>query len=156
MSEPQESTGKTLSAEVLCSLTGLTDRRHRQIAKEGFFPPPVKGQYQLTPTLQGMFKYYRELGERQRHKRDEIDDEKLRKLKLANDETAGRLADKETLFSQVAASIPAIRDLAYAKLEHEAPNAMSTLDVPSARIIGRRLASELIQKWQEIFKAWSV
>src|SRR5256885_3244989 len=36
----EESKG-TISADRLCSLTGLTDRRHRQLAKEGYFPPPM-------------------------------------------------------------------------------------------------------------------
>ncbi len=147
---------KTISADILCSLTGLTDRRHQQIAKLGYFPPSVKGQYQLTATLQGMFKYYRELGQRRNNRRDAIDEEKHRKLKLENDETAGRLTDTEKLAEQVAASLIAFRDLIYAKVESQAPTAMSTLDVPSARIIGRRLADELVLKIQAAFKSWAV
>jgi hypothetical protein len=50
----------TISAEELCAMTGLTDRRHRQLAEQGFFPPPIKGNYQLAPTISGMFRYYRE------------------------------------------------------------------------------------------------
>lgn len=50
----------TISAEKLCALTGLTDRRHRQLAREGYFPSPSKGLYQLTPTIAGIFRYYRE------------------------------------------------------------------------------------------------
>lgn len=59
MPDPQ-----TIDADKLCALTGLTDRRHRQIADQGFFPPPTKGKYQLTPTIAGMFKYYREAYQR--------------------------------------------------------------------------------------------
>jgi len=55
---------QTISGQQLCTLSGLTDRRHRQLAKDGYFPPPIKGQYQFTPTLQGMFRYYRELQHR--------------------------------------------------------------------------------------------
>jgi len=51
--------GKTIDAEQLCTLTGLTDRHHRGLARAGWFPSPVRGQYQLTSTLQGLFKYYR-------------------------------------------------------------------------------------------------
>lgn len=49
-----------LTAERLCALTGLTDRRHRQIAAEGYFPHPTNGEYQAGPTIAGMFRYYRE------------------------------------------------------------------------------------------------
>ena len=55
---------QTIAAVKLCSLTGLTDRRHRQIADQGFFPPPTRGLYQLTPTIAGMFRYYREAYQR--------------------------------------------------------------------------------------------
>ena len=43
---------ETITAEKLCLLTGLTDRRHRQISKEGFFPPPIRSLYPPAPTLQ--------------------------------------------------------------------------------------------------------
>lgn len=58
MPDPQTITGEKLSA-----LTGLTDRRHRQLAKEGWFPDPKKGEYLLAPTIKGMFNYYRSLAE---------------------------------------------------------------------------------------------
>lgn len=52
-----------ISGDKLAALTGLTDRRHRQLAKESWFPSPSHGQYQLIPTLQGLFRYYRERGD---------------------------------------------------------------------------------------------
>src|SRR5262245_31682944 len=52
--------GGKLSADQLCTLTGLTDRRHRQLADAGYFPPPVRGFYQAAPTIKGMFRYLTE------------------------------------------------------------------------------------------------
>lgn len=52
-----------ISAEKLRALTGLTDKVHRGLAARGFFPAPVRGQYQAAQTLVGMFRYYRELAE---------------------------------------------------------------------------------------------
>ena len=69
---------QTISGEQLCTLTGLSDRRHRQLAKDGYFPPPMKGQYQLTLTLQGMFRYYRDL---QSRSNDDFALERLRKTR---------------------------------------------------------------------------
>lgn len=74
MSEEQSS---ALDAERLCGLTGLTDRRHRQIAKDGYFPPPVGGKYKLTETLRGLFRYYRELSQK---RNSSTEDEKRKKL----------------------------------------------------------------------------
>jgi hypothetical protein len=50
----------TITGEQLEALTGLTDRRIRQLAKLGYFPPPVRGVYQQVATVRGLFKYYRE------------------------------------------------------------------------------------------------
>lgn len=52
---------QTITSDQLCALTGLTDRRHRQLAKEGYFPPPKMSKYSFVPTLKGMFRYYREM-----------------------------------------------------------------------------------------------
>tara|TARA_Y100000588_G_C14233890_1_gene916408 strand:- start:43 stop:561 length:519 start_codon:yes stop_codon:yes gene_type:complete len=66
-----------ITGEQLCALTGLTDRRHRQIAKEGYFPPPINGEYQFSAAIQGMFRYYRELSAK---RSSTLEDEKQKKL----------------------------------------------------------------------------
>ncbi len=38
----------------LARLSGLTDRRLRELAAEGWFPRAVEGAYQLVPTIQGL------------------------------------------------------------------------------------------------------
>jgi len=81
---------QTIPADRLCSLTGLTDRRHRQLAKEGFFPPPVAGEYELAATIKGLFRFFREAGQ---HK-DELRIQQARKEK--------QLADKLTRQNAIA------------------------------------------------------
>lgn len=44
----------------LARLSGLTDRRLRELASEGWFPKSVDGHYQLVPTIQGLLRFYRE------------------------------------------------------------------------------------------------
>src|SRR5438270_7384218 len=56
----------TLTSAELREYTGLTDRRHRQIADLGYFPAPVKGKYKRVETLVGMFRYLRELAAKQK------------------------------------------------------------------------------------------
>ena len=80
---------QTITGEQLCTLTGLTDRRHRQLAKDGYFPPPIKGQYQMTDSIQGMFRYYREL---QHRGNDEFAMERLRKTRAEANLAEIRLA----------------------------------------------------------------
>jgi|SRR5947209_1322563 len=87
-----------ISGSRLESLTGLTDRRHRQLAKEGYFPDPDRGQYQLGPTLKGLFKFFREVRQKDS---STLAAERLRKLKeeadrvaLDNAKARGELVDK--------------------------------------------------------------
>lgn len=70
---PQELTGAQL-----CEITGLTDRRHRQLADEGYFPPPIKGIYQFLPTLKGVVAYLRDQANKAESTYEE---ERLLKLK---------------------------------------------------------------------------
>jgi phage terminase Nu1 subunit (DNA packaging protein) len=66
-----------MTADKFCQITGLTDRRHRQIAKAGFFPMPKKGIYQLTPALAGFMRFLREQVE---SAAGGFNDERLKKL----------------------------------------------------------------------------
>jgi hypothetical protein len=89
---------QTIAGQALTALTGLTDRRHRQLAKDGFFPEPVRGEYQLTATIKGVVTYYRD--SRQRTTKG-MAEERLREpreradsLALANARERGELLDK--------------------------------------------------------------
>lgn len=76
---------QTISVSDLMALTGLTDRRHRQLAEEGYFTPPIKGQYRLAETLKGLFKYFRE----DRHAQTKtMAEERLRKVREEADRVA--------------------------------------------------------------------
>src|SRR4051812_24232522 len=94
----EESKAGFVSGDKLHELTGLTDRRHRQLADLGDFPAPVRGQYEFKRTLQGLFRYYQEgTGD----KKKETSAEKLRKLTaqadeiaLRNEEARKRLVDR--------------------------------------------------------------
>lgn len=86
----------------------------------------------------------------------EIAEQQARKLKIANDERAGLLLEKEVLAKLAAPTLRSLTDLTYQKFENEAPVAMSAVDVPTGRIIGRRMAGELLQKYQQVFKDWGI
>ena len=51
---------ENISSAALATMTGLSDRRHRQLAKDGWFPPPSRGAYQRDVTFKGLFKYFKE------------------------------------------------------------------------------------------------
>ena len=74
-----------LGAKQLVNITGLSDRRHRQLADEGFFPAPMDGKYSMEPTLRGICRYYRESRTVAKEKKAQIEFERHRKLKIEND-----------------------------------------------------------------------
>ena len=85
----------TIAEDKLCALTSLTGRRLRQLAKSGYFPPPKRGEYQLSATIKGMFTFYRELGQKKTRTDEDIKGERLRKLKIANDASTRDLIPAE-------------------------------------------------------------
>lgn len=71
-----------ISAHKLSSLTGLSDSMHRKLARLGYFPPPVQGEYQMQPAIVGCFRYYKEMGAR---KNGGLESEKVRKVRAEAD-----------------------------------------------------------------------
>ena len=67
----------TISAELFSRISNLSDQRHRQLAKMGYFPPPIKGQYQMEPALQGIIRYLRDQAAKSENT---LEQEKLKKL----------------------------------------------------------------------------
>jgi len=104
---------QTISAEKLCALTGLTDRRHRQLATQGFFPPPIKSEYQMASAIRGLFRYYREMN----HRRNETIAEKKEKkldsenalLELDLAERRMRVVSVEEMASRLSPALAAMR-----------------------------------------------
>jgi hypothetical protein len=66
MAEPKEEAKSvgTVSAARMAELVDYTDRHLRRIAKEGFFPHPIDGEYKLLPTLLGLIKYQKTLSQK--------------------------------------------------------------------------------------------
>lgn len=102
-----------VSSATLCELSGLTDRRHRQLAAEGFFPPPVRGQYPLRATIAGLFRYYRELQQKRgatlaQKREKKLDNENiLLELEIAKEE--GQLISVEEMVSRLTPACAAMR-----------------------------------------------
>jgi len=149
----------TISAVALVALTGLTDRRHRQLADAGFFPPPVKAQYLLTPTIQGMFRYYREMNARSG---GELHAVKLEKLKAETEmaqirlsETKGEvvaLPDQIDFIKKFAARL---NQLLTQKIETEVPVRLLGKDIVSARAEARMIHDEVWEVCNTSLNEWT-
>ena len=127
MAETAATKPGTISAASLCDLTGLTDRRHRQLAAEGYFPNPQRGLYQLTPTIKGLFRYYND----QLHKKE---DSYAQERKLLT--RAKRLQEERQL---------AILDEQFWPSAEVAP-ALRNLSLHQRAVLQRKLEQELAPK----------
>ena len=54
----------TIDAPQLTRLSGLGERRLRELVEEGWLPAPERGRYPLVPAIQGLLRYYRERDEK--------------------------------------------------------------------------------------------
>lgn len=143
MSETQQ----LISGDKLSLLTGLTDRRHRQLAKEGYFPPPENGQYQWALTIRGLFKYYREHKERTHGELAEEKlakmrtDRKLSELRLAQQQ--GYVIDREVVLEMLAVLSQKLDLLLRLKLEVELGPRISGKSAAEANVEGGMILDEI-------------
>lgn len=150
----------TITGEQLEALTGLTDRRIRQLAKLGYFPPPVRGVYQQGATIRGLFKYYREDRHAQTSTMNDVKLGKMRaEMELAQIKVAEAknevmsVAQGEEFIARFAAKL---NQLLSQKVEIEAPARMVGKDIVAARAEARLLHDEIwevcngnLQKWSD-------
>lgn len=113
MPDVQRIPGKKLVQLLTDKGLALTDRRLRQIADEGFYPPPVAGEYETIPTLIGLILHRESLGKK---KSGALAVEQLRKLKeeadkvaLENDKTRGKLVEIEAVYKHFEGMFVAFR-----------------------------------------------
>lgn len=151
--------GQSISAEKLCQLTGLTDRRHRQLAKEGYFPPPIESEYQLVPTLQGMFRFYREMSQGEKKGLNELKGIKLkREITLADqriEKEAGRVVPFDSV-NEFLLRVGSLQKIVLCqKLEKEMPPRAEGQPVANIIVLGRELADEVCEIFGQHLHEWT-
>jgi hypothetical protein len=144
-----------ISKEELCALTGLSDRRHRQLAEHGYFPAPKKGEYQKDPTKDGFIRYQREM----LAKKDDAEEKLLKKAKreIAQEELA-IIRRQYVLKTEIG---PALRNLTMhfraalqRKFENEVGPNLSGLKTPEILTRIKRAVDEMFQLLREGTKGW--
>jgi hypothetical protein len=150
--KPAEPLARTIVATELCKLTGLTDRRHRQLAHDGYFPPPIRGKYQFEATIRGNFKYYQERSDGEMG--NKVKFEAHRKLKLINDRTSGTLMETKTVSAELQGICAEQIKILRQKLENEYPTAVAGMDPAQARIFGKRLVDDICAKMRDFADAY--
>lgn len=135
---------------------GLTDRQLRNIAKAGYFPAPVDGQYDWVATVRGLLKYFREQKETLAKRKEKIADEQHRRFKRENDLAEGELLRKADVVSEFRKVLDPIKQTLRQKLENEYPPAVASMDVPQARVFGKRLGDDILIAWGKFFLRFGI
>jgi phage terminase Nu1 subunit (DNA packaging protein) len=111
-----------VSQKELCRITGLTDRRHRQLADAGAIPHPIDGKWKVLEVFSGLLRYYRTAAER---KTDALAAEELRRTRaeadlseMKRDRMAGKLIELEAAAELWAEALGEMR------------NVIATFDLP--------------------------
>lgn len=142
---------RKISVHSLSVETGINERTVRKrLVDAGLFPPDKHPLAKILDVLRPS------VGDKDG---DSIKEKKTfeewRKLKLANDVKEGALIPRANVAEtvrQLAAKFAALLD---AKLEQEYPATVAGLDVPAARIYGKKLNDQLraeVQAWSEVWR----
>jgi hypothetical protein len=138
-----------LTSDMLCSWTGLTDRRHRQIAAEGYFPAPVDGVYQLSKTIVGMFRYYREQAEKAKGRITDLRQENLEKQNRRLDIEIKKIEGEMIEMSEVDGAFMRIglllKAILFGALEQELPAKASGKTPEEIRLIARDIGDRMCE-----------
>lgn len=140
------------SVNALSKLLG-NDRRTIDKAVQGI--PPTR--------TQGKTKYYRledveaALKAKNNNKlRDTKLLEEIRKLRIANDEAEKVVVPKAKVADSIRRCMAPAAAALEQRLVNEYPTAVAGLDVPQARIYGKRLCDELLGFFQTMEKEWAL
>ena len=147
-----------ISASDLCSLTGLTDRRHRQLASSGYFPAPDRGRYELNATLAGLFRHFREQLSK---KNSELVQEQRRLAKAKRETVEEELAILREQYVKKAIIGPALRNISLhqrAKLQFKLESELgpTLVGMHTLEIRGKMAAAvdEICQLFRDGVKEW--
>jgi hypothetical protein len=140
------------SVNALSKLLGY-DRRTIDKAIVGLDPTRVEGKtkfYKIADVENAI----------RAKKSDKLRDQKMlqeiRKLRIANDKEEGLVVAKGKVIDSIRRCLsPAVATLEQ-RLVNEYPTAVAGMDVPQARIYGRRLCDELIAFFKSLEKEWSL
>ena len=80
--------------------------------------------------------------------------EEIRKLKLANDKADKLVVSKSGGKAVIQTCVERIRHFLEQKLENEYPSAVAGMDVPQARVYGRRVHDYIVAELQKLHAEW--
>jgi hypothetical protein len=128
----------------------------RQLAKDGWFPPPNRGVYELSATITGLLHYYRQSRTDVGAHRAAKLHEEHRKLRIGNDAKERKLVSRDAVLATFTAFARDARALLDQKLQNEYPAAVAGLDVAQARVFGKNLNDAICAAIRQLIEQWRI
>lgn len=149
---------RTISKEEACEFAELDDRRLRQIAEKGYFPPPVKGRYLEEQFKRGMYRFARDLA----HKKNDALKAHEERLTAAKADIAEDERDRGRELYVLKADIgPALKNISsnqratlQRKLEGELAPKLAGLKTPEIIVRVRAAVDEICKIFQDGARKW--
>jgi len=139
-------------------LTGLTDRRHRQLAAAGYFPLPDRGRYDAAAAIAGLFRHFREQLSK---KNSELVQEQRRLAKAKRETVEEELAILRAEYVKKSSIGPALRNISLHqraklqfKLESELAPTLAGLHALEIRSKMAAAVDDVCQVFREGVKEW--
>ena len=150
MRTSKSSVSNKLTVECLARESGRSWRFTKQRLQDcGLYPPADHPRRRLLAALRQPAPTQAAASLRERKTFEE-----WRKLKIRNDREEAGLISREAVKATVKALVPKFHELLDRKLLNEYPAAVAGLDVPGARIYGKKLNDEIraeIQSWAHLW-----
>ena len=86
--------------------------------------------------------------------KDQKLNEEIRKLRNINDKAEKLVVSKSAGKTVIQACVERIRPFLEQKLENEYPSAVAGMDVPQARVYGRRIHDQIVIELQKLHSEW--
>lgn len=141
-----------IDRKTLCEISGLTDRRHRQMVVEGILPPLEKNSFPLVATMKGLLAHYQTMNSELREKKLH---EEIRKLQIQNDTKMGKLQEVAPLAEWLGALLGHSLANLEQKLINELPGLVEGLDAPQVRIRSRKIFDQFKEDMKPMGKKFA-
>lgn len=150
--------GGKLAAETLEAWTGLTDRRHRQIAEEGYFPAPVGGVYDLAKTVAGMIAFYRDQAEKAKGRITDLKQQNLekqnRRLDIEIKRIEGEMIEMRDVDQAFMRAGLLLKSILFSALEQELPAKAAGRTPEEIRLIARDIGDRMCDCFKDVRDEW--
>jgi hypothetical protein len=145
-------TDSLIAVNDLSQMVGLTPRRLRQLATEQKIPGGGRDGWPLATNIKALFDLQRTQPAEYHRERTLKLAAQRRRLELQLAREQGDVIPRADIAGAIIRALGQVRPILEARLINEYPAAVAGLDVPQARVYGRRLNDQILSEFAKLSK----